>query len=321
MREFVLNDASLRADHVNVACSWLVEIARGMGSLVDAKLVGPSLRSRQSIHEIECAPGTSLFDAYRGMIRTNRHTEALFLMQLDNLAPVQSGLDEFLKDRFLRCEAIGCDDLPLPPELGEPLVLCAISGSIAVSFPTASIWDRDELEVAFKELLDNDSIVNVMETVNAVARSSHAKTVATRLMDIERAQISTYAEMWDARNRVFPNLTFGPEVHGQLRDLNAGWLTTLKEKLAKLDNDARNWKSQGGRMPRWSTKVTDESDRVKNSDRLSSFRMFKSVSGQKRCFYWHARFGSSQRIHLRFDPDGYRIEIGYIGNHLPLYGD
>lgn len=317
MREFVLNDASLPADHVTTSHEWLVDIAKGMSALVSSDIARPTLRSRRSTCEILCAPGTTLFDAYISLQSINR-TASLFLLQMANLSPVQVDLDELLVDRFLRCEAVGCDHLPLSPELGEPLVLCAISGSIAVSFPTASIWDRDELEVAFKELLDNDSIVNVMETVNAVARSSHAETVATRLTDIERAQISTYAEMWDSRTRIFPGLIFGPEVEGQLRDLNAGWLTTLREKLAKLDNDARNWKSQGGRMPRWSTKVTDESDRVKNSDRLSSFRMFKSVSGQKRCFYWHARFGSSQRIHLRFDPDGYRIEIGYIGNHLPL---
>lgn len=318
MREFVFNDASLPADHIDVACCWLTDIAKGMSALVDSQLVGPRLRSRRSIYEIECAPGTSLLDAYNGMIRTNRRTEALFLMQLDNLSPVQTRLDEFLKDRFLRCEAVGCVDLPLPPELGEPLVLCAISGAIAVSFPAAPIWDRDELEIAFNELLDDGSIIDVKETVNAVARLQHANAVAKRLADIDRAQIATYTEMWDARSRIFPNLVFGPDVREQLGDLNTGWLTTLKGKLAKLDNDAQNWKSVGGPAPEWSVHVTDESESIKNNPRLSNHRMYRSVDGPKRCFFWHARFGSSQRIHLRFDASKQQVEIGYIGNHLPL---
>ena len=318
MREFVLNDASLPADHTDTSSGWLVDIAKGLSALVDARLVRPTLRSRRSIYEIQCAPGTTLFDAYNSLMRTDRRTEALFLMQLDNLAPVQSGLDELLLDRFLRCEAVGCNNLPLPASLGEPLVLCAISSSVAVSFPSETIWDRDELDVAFNELLPDDSIVEVIETVNSIARATQAETVASRLTAYERAQISSYAELWNERSRLFPDLIFGPEVQHQLRDLNTGWLTTVKEKLAKLDIDARNWKKQGGRAPRWSMKVTDESDRVKNDRRLSDDRKYRSVSGSTRCFYWHARFGSSQRIHLRFDPNNYQVEIGYIGKHLLL---
>lgn len=318
MREFVLNDASLPAGHAEASLHWLVDIARGMSVLVNDSLVRPTLRSRRSIYEIRCAPGTTLFDAYNSLIRTDRRTEALFLMQLDNLAPVQSDLDELLLDRFLRCEAVGCNNLPLPPSLGEPLVLCAISSSVAVSFPSATIWDRDELDVAFNELLPDDSIVEAIEAVNSIARATHAETVGSRLTAYERARISSYSELWDARSHLFPDLVFGPEVQQQLRDLNAGWLTSVKEKLAKLDIDARNWKKQGGRAPEWSMKVTDESDRVKNDPRLSEGRKYRSVNGSTRCFYWHARFGSSQRIHLRFDPNNRQVEIGYIGKHLPL---
>lgn len=317
MREFALNEASLPADHVTTSHSWLEEVAEGMSALVNKGLARPTLRSRSSIHELLCAPGTTLFDAYIGLQSINR-TASLFLLQMANLAPVQVELEEFLFDRFLRCEAVGCDDLPLPPELGEPLVLCAISGAIAVSFPAAPIWDRDELEIAFNELLDDGSIIDVKETVNAVARLPHANSVAKRLTDIERAQIKTYTEMWDVRSRIFPNLNFGPEVQEQLLDLNTGWLTTLKDKLAKLDNDARNWKSVGGPAPEWSVHVTDESESVKSNPRLSNHRMYRSVDGPKRCFFWHARFGSSQRIHLRFDASKQQVEIGYIGNHLPL---
>jgi hypothetical protein len=43
-----------------------------------------------------------------------------------------------------------------------------------------------------------------------------------------------------------------------------------------------------------------------------------SSQGTQKLFEWHARFGSSGRIHLRFDPSSYEVEIGYIGPHLPL---
>ena len=46
-------------------------------------------------------------------------------------------------------------------------------------------------------------------------------------------------------------------------------------------------------------------------------RRFRSQRGQRETFEWHARFGGSGRIHLRFDAVAREVEVGYIGPKLP----
>ena len=74
----------------------------------------------------------------------------------------------------------------------------------------------------------------------------------------------------------------------------------------------------GSAMPSWTRKVTPESQPVMNDPRLREERRFRSHRGTRELFEWHARFGSSGRIHLRMDPSSREVEIGYIGPHLPL---
>ena len=74
----------------------------------------------------------------------------------------------------------------------------------------------------------------------------------------------------------------------------------------------------GGATPRWKCNVTPESDSVMNNATLRESRRFGSHYGTRELFEWHARFGSGGRIHLRFNPHAREVEIGYIGQHLPL---
>ena len=64
--------------------------------------------------------------------------------------------------------------------------------------------------------------------------------------------------------------------------------------------------------------MTPESSTVMKNHKLREERRFRSQTGAIELFEWHARFGSGGRIHLRFDPASREVEIGYIGNHLPI---
>lgn len=81
---------------------------------------------------------------------------------------------------------------------------------------------------------------------------------------------------------------------------------------------AAEWPEVGGGVPQWKSKVTDESESLRNNAKKREKRRFKSCDGTHQLFLWHARFGDSGRIHLRFDPSLYEIEIGYIGLKLRL---
>ena len=178
------------------------------------------------------------------------------------------------------------------------------------------------IKVDFYELHDDESsevrAEETFEEIDNLARSNHAPPICERHRQSLRDQITSSAELWNNRKQAFPNLLFGPDVEDHLARLNTGDLGTIVGKLAGLNAAAAEWPEVGGGVPQWKSKVTDESESLKNNAKKREKRRFKSCDGTHQLFLWHARFGDSGRIHLRFDPSLYEIEIGYIGLKLRL---
>ena len=129
--------------------------------------------------------------------------------------------------------------------------------------------------------------------------------------------VASHRELWQNRRQAFPHLHFGPGVETDLRHA-ASHLQTIIGKLAKLDRSAEEWRNVGGPSPPWKTKVTPESDTVRNTPNLWNARRFPTRGGNNEIFEWHARYGSSGRIHVRFEANSHEVEVGYIGPHLPM---
>lgn len=136
MRELVLNDASIDAADQRTAMDWLVDIAKGMSSLVEKKVVQNALRTSRPLQEIHYRGNCSLWEVILALRQQGLIEEHRFLMRSSVKSPLENELKEDVKDRFLSCEG-----KTFPPPAGDPLVLCAISDGIAVSFPSDLIWD------------------------------------------------------------------------------------------------------------------------------------------------------------------------------------
>ena len=313
MREMVLNHASLFAqngDRGKVA-DWLRDLATGMAQLVTGRIVRIGLRSRKHVHETFCSTGYSLFDAYQELRRTGHREEYQFLVGLSVKAPLLHDVEEHIEGRFRACEE---KELPTPD--GEPLVLCAIADWIAIGFPSDPAWDRDRITVRFDELLPDETIEEASEQLDHLTRSAHAGPICDR----HRKRLlagSDPSTLWENRQTVFPNLAFGPDVEGNLKD-QAHLLSTIVGKLIDLDRSAREWRDVGDPAPPWKTKVSPESTLKMKNRSFREARTFRSHLGSQEVFEQHARFGDGGRIHLRFDPASKEVEIGYIGPHLPL---
>ena len=319
MREMILNHASLASAPRHDVPARLADLASGMAELVRTGVVSAALRTHRSLHEIPCPDDrSSLWGAYQELRRSGGRDEFGFLMSLSAKVPLLSGVESEVRDRFLACEATACEAKTLPPPDGDPLVLCAVTDAVAVGFPSEPVWDRARVTVAFRELLPNDTLADADEAIDQLTRSTHGEPIADRHARRARSRIEAPADVWSARAEAFPHLTFGPDVEDQLGRLNPGWLTTVVNRLADLDEAAAAWRSAGGPAPPWTCKVTPESDSVMNEGRLREARRFRSVRGERVLFEWHARFGKGERIHLRFDASARTVEIGYVGGHLPL---
>ena len=315
MRELVLNDASIAAADQHTAMDWLADIAKGMASLVEKKVVQNTLRTSCPLQEIHYRDNSSLRDAIFALRQQGSVEEYRFLMRSIVKSPLENELKEDVKGRFLSCEG-----KTFPPPAGDPLVLCAICDGIAVSFPSDSVWDRNLIKVDFYELKDDGSgevsEEETFEEIDNLARSDHALPICERYRQSLRGQITGYAELWNKREQAFPNLIFGPDIENHLATLNTGDLGTIVGRLASLNAAATEWPDVGGGAPQWKTKVTNESESLQNYAKKREKRRFRSYDGTSQLFLWHARFGGSGRIHLRFDPSSHEVEIGYIGPHL-----
>lgn len=312
MREMVLNHASLRVSDRHAVVDYLRDMAVGMSILVRDRVVPTTLRMGQSIHEIRCVDDLSLFDAYQGLRQQGALEEYRFLMRLSAKLPLLSDAGQETADRFLACQAKG-----LSPEDGAPLMFCAITDGVSIGFPSDSVWDRDQIAIDFDELLPDETFKEASEMIDNLTRSAHALPICQRHR-ADLRQFKDVAALWRNREEAFPNLLFGPDVAGQLQALGAGLLSVVVKRLASLDESAGEWSVAGGATPRWTCKVTPESASVMNNATLRDARRFRSYHGATVLFEWHARFGSGGRIHLRFNAHAREVEIGYIGQHLPL---
>ena len=307
MRELLLNHASLVADSRSAAVAMLKGVVSGMVDLVDCGAAEPVLRSARDMTQTPCAPGFSLFDALLDLRRTGAREEFAFFAGLATKPPFVSDLGT--EHRFFRCEA-----QHIHPDDGAPLLLCALEDAVAVSFPTHPDWDRDRIVVHFEELLPNETFSDESEEIDHLSKASHAESICRRYRENRRADIRSGAELWRHRREAFPNLLFGPDVEAHIAALPH--LRTVINRLSELDAAVASW--SGGAAPQWICKVTNESGRLRENPQLREARRFRSRSGAREFFFWHARFGNHGRIHLRFDAAAREVEIGYIGSHLPL---
>ena len=237
---------------------------------------------------------------------------AAYLRGLSTKAPLLSGVSSDVTDRFL-----GCEEKTLPRGDGEPLVVCALTDAISVGFPSEPVWERDQLTVAFRELLPDGTFEDAREAIDNLTSVGHAESIVARHRHLLRLNCTNAAEIWRRRAELFPHLTFGPDVEEHLAKLNPGLLRRLTNRLVDIDDTAAAWPDAGGAKPPWKCHVSDESESVKTNPKFRDARRFNSATGEPVLFYWHARFGEAERIHLRFDAPKIEIEIGYVGSHLP----
>lgn len=310
MRQMVLNHASVYAPNVRLeeVLAWLADLAEGIAELVSRRVVESAWRTCEALELTPCLTDYSLADAIWKLQASGHREASRYLLRLATKTPLLSEVTAEVEGRFWGCEAQS-----LPAEQGKPLLLCAIADWVAVGFPSNSTWDKDQLTVEFDELLPDGTMNRTSEDIDNLTRSIHANAIQQRHSE-RLARGSDPDSLWANREQAFPSLQFAPGVERNLKD-QATNFNTIVGKLIDLDRASAVWKVEGGAAPNWPIKVTDE---ARLRPQLLQQRRFLSQQGTHKLFTWHARFGNSGRIHLRFDATTHEVEIGYIGPHLPL---
>jgi hypothetical protein len=100
--------------------------------------------------------------------------------------------------------------------------------------------------------------------------------------------------------------------------LGAMQYASAVSRLNELNTASGSWKA-GKPSPTYLSKVTGESGAT--MAKYGSHRIFRSSNGSNETFEQHARLVGGFRLHLREITGTRRVEIGYIGPHLPIVGE
>ena len=321
VRDLVLNHMSLTAPDRRSAIEWICDLIEGISGLgkfqvVSGRLIRYSTDAPVNLWYFQCDDGSRVDNVIHVLRSTGRMEVARRLQQLDNKSLIEEQ-DPDIVEKFEACDADGCESVLLTPDEGAPLLLCALTNGIAVSFPSQEHWKRDVLSVRYIEdvLLEDGNFTEYSESVDNLSQSANAQAILDRHRESVR-DCSGPRDLWLRRGEMFPHLTFGPDVEQQLRSIDNRTLGTVINRVTALDKTVAEWRDRGSSAPKWGSLVTRESDSVMNESKWRNARTFRTSKGGTAVFEWHARYGSG-RIHLIFNQPTRSLEIGYIGTKLP----
>jgi hypothetical protein len=314
LRELVLNEISIPFEHEDEdrAPQSLRALAEVISAAVCAGVVDNSLRMCRPLHELSLVGRLSIFDALIQLLKDPTGVEeARYLMRLSQKCPLLSDVLVEIEGRFHGLDCQSFDQRP------DGLLYCLAADGISVSFLSQPIWDAERVTFSANELDAEGGITDSIVSIDNVARPAHVLPISRRNRDQAALEITTRT-FWDRRCQVLPHLAIGLDVVDHVHVLDEATFEMVLGRLIELDDAVADWRAERRPFPVWKSHVSPESSSTMNNPRLAAARVFRDQCGHARTFEWHARFGSSGRIHFAMDADQKAIEIGYIGPHLPL---
>src|SRR5258708_727684 len=260
----IFNDLSVQTPVASIheVRPLLVDVAQGIAELVSKGITSAVLRMTSSWDGYQCANDGSLWDLLCLMQRERFEVEETgFLLRLGMKAPLLVDLPNDVVNRFLGCEPVAEEGTH-----AECLVLCAHLLGVAISLPLQGRFDCDQLLINFQELTSDLGVVFSEETIDNLARATHASSIAER----DRCQLVgnlTFNNIWPQRAIAFPNLIFGLDIEEQLLSLNPRLIGPVVKRLNELNDAAAEWPRIGTPAPRWRSIVSPESKSLMNNTR------------------------------------------------------
>jgi hypothetical protein len=200
------------------------------------------------------------------------------------------------------------------------LGVAASSGQLGISFLTDPAWDKSEVVLSRRWLvqgLDSDELTLQEEALSLrhAARPQHVVMHASFIADLALSDPFSGDDLWADRAKRYPRLRFLPHVKSQLRALGHGSheVRQVHDRLSELDLATEEWDPTTQATPAWKSKVSPEHETRK---RLCDFQ---DVDGVTRCFDLHAYFTpGAGRIHFRLAAEGAHrfLTIAHVGRKL-----
>ncbi|GEK31730.1 hypothetical protein KZO01_20390 [Kurthia zopfii] len=196
------------------------------------------------------------------------------------------------------------------------LVASELNESV-ISLKTDTIWLKDVIKGTLLTY-ENDEIINEEREIDNISEEAHINSVEAKLIHSEFAMLSSGQDLWEKREKLFPNLIFCRSIKDQLyKDPERFHIEQVAKKLLGLQQYFSNY--NGIYNPNeLGFKARTESETVKSNDHLKGLRLFEKPDGTREYFYDHIGFTGKYCGRIHFFPDNVnkKCYIGYIGVHL-----
>ncbi len=291
------------------------DMVRGMALVMDGRVAEILSLDVAGLWQIEIARGYNV-----AMWLRNAHPDVRALvmgMAARTDFPEEAG--SALNDRFQLSEFHLSEQAnSVCPADARGLGAAYLLRGVGLSLATEPRWDAAVVSLRHRwlEWSDGDSRTReeTIEVFN-VSRPDKAGDVRKRVLRRDQGRVNDLDDLVARKERCFPHLSFGVEVDRQIRGLPPASLSLLVRKLVKLDDACRRWRGDDeSRYPRISD-CRPESEST--MQRYGHLRVFRDEKGGERTYRRHVSLTRAYRIHLRIQHDGKKIEIGYVGKHLP----
>jgi hypothetical protein len=197
----------------------------------------------------------------------------------------------------------------------EGLGLAQLYGGFPVSLNSSECWSGTTVRLSLDQLVANDEAgpeINTSQVdVPHASQQAHVAVHRDVLTSMLRRDIRDAPDLYEKRHELFPNLEFGPRIHGDLRKLETAAFHQVASYLGNLDDAIGKWDPPTKTAPDYPPKTTDES-RSRKDMKLCDFPVWGSEKKEPHPIHGRYTPGAGRIFfQLKFDPK--RAVIGYIG--------
>lgn len=188
------------------------------------------------------------------------------------------------------------------------------------SLATHDFWKSKSISGNYVFLNHNGEVQSEQRSVDNISTIASEADIVQIQRDKVLKGISSGQDLWEAREKLYPNLVFCNSVKDQLyRDSEKFHILAVMKRLQHLQNYFSQYHEKYD-ADELGFDARTESETVKKSSDLSDKRKFRLPDGTEKYFYDHIGFSgkySGGRIHFLPDCKNRSCYIGYIGQHLP----
>jgi hypothetical protein len=267
------------------------------------------LRTSEDLNYIELAPNYSI-----AQWRTDREADRdqrNFLILLTAKSPYNVDTTAEIQSQF------NLTDVSFRGRKSDGLRFVAITDSIAISFASASEWDKSILSIDLEQIDDDGEIISSSIQIKHASSQQHIEEITPWIRWQLSRNIKDGRQLWLNRSKLFDRIDFCDCVEKQLIDILAGdpKLKHIVNILSIINQKCQSW--DVGSLSLEGLDESGESESTRNNSNFRKKRTFRCPDGQERVFEPHVKLKfCNWRIHFLAETPG-RVIIGYVGAHLP----